>query len=153
MTTASVDVRLGDGRLLLAESAPASFDLLILDAFSSDAIPLHLVTREAIDLAFSRLKPDGVLAFHISNRYLDIGPVLGAIARDTGREARVNLDASVTPAERLAGKQQSQWLIITRTAAAMGPLANDAALESRGIGWDRGMDRRFLEYSQRLHLV
>lgn len=136
MTAASVDVRLGDGRLLLAEAAPAGFDLLILDAFSSDAIPLHLVTREAIDLAFSRLKPDGVLVFHISNRYLDLAPVLGAIARDTGREARVNLDTSVTPAEKLAGKQQSQWLIISRTAAAMGPLANDPrwkAVASDGI--------------------
>lgn len=125
MTPAAVDVRLGDGRLLLAEAAPASFDLLILDAFSSDAIPLHLVTREAIDLAFTRLKPDGVLAFHISNRYLDLAPVLGAIARDTGREARVNLDASVTEAEKAAGKQQSEWLIIGRTAAVMGPLASD----------------------------
>ncbi len=125
MTPASVDVQLGDGRLLLAEAAPASFDLLILDAFSSDAIPLHLVTREAIDLAFSRLKADGVLAFHISNRYLDLGPVLGAIARDTGLEARVNFDAVVTPAEQRAGKQQSRWLIMTRTVPAMGSLAAD----------------------------
>jgi hypothetical protein len=125
-TSASVDVRLGDGRLLLAEAAPASFDLLILDAFSSDAIPLHLVTREAIDLAFSRLRADGVLAFHISNRYLDLAPVLGAIARDTGLEARVNFDAVVAPAEQREGKQASRWLIMTRTGAAMGSLATDA---------------------------
>jgi spermidine synthase len=126
MTRASVDVRLGDGRLLLAGAAPATFDLIILDAFSSDAIPLHLVTREAIDLAFSRLKTDGVLAFHISNRYLDLGPVLGAIARDTGLEVRENFDAVVTPAEQRTGKQASRWLIMTRTVPAMGSLASDA---------------------------
>jgi hypothetical protein len=125
-TAASVDVRLGDGRLLLAEAAPASFDLLILDAFSSDAIPLHLVTREAIDLAFSRLRPDGVLAFHISNRYLDFGPVLGAIARDLSLEARVNFDTKMSAAEQRSGKQQSRWLIMARSPAAMGPLASDA---------------------------
>jgi spermidine synthase len=125
MTAASVDVRLGDGRLLLAEAAPASFDLLILDAFSSDAIPLHLVTREAIELAFSRLKADGVLAFHVSNRYLDLASVLGAIARDAGLQARVNFDAVVPPAERREGKQPSRWLIMTRTVSAMGPLATD----------------------------
>jgi spermidine synthase len=126
MTRAAVDVRLGDGRLLLAETAPATFDLLILDAFSSDAIPLHLVTREAIELAFSRLRSDGVLAFHISNRYLDLGPVLGAIARDIGLEARVNFDTVVTPAEQRDGKQPSQWLIMTRALPAMGALGGDA---------------------------
>jgi hypothetical protein len=135
-TRAAVDVRLGDGRLLLAEAAPASFDLLILDAFSSDAIPLHLVTREAIDLAFARLRADGVLAFHISNRYLDLAPVLGAIGRDTGLQVRVNYDGGLTPAEQREGKQASRWLIMTRTAEAMGPLARDArwqAVSSAGI--------------------
>jgi spermidine synthase len=125
-TRAAVDVRLGDGRLLLAKAPPASFDLLILDAFSSDSIPLHLATREAIDLAFSRLRPDGVLAFHISNHYLDLAPVLGAIARESGLEARVNFDATLSPAEKRAGKQASQWLIMTRTVPAMGSLATDA---------------------------
>jgi hypothetical protein len=125
-TAASVDVQLGDGRLLLARAAPASFDLLILDAFSSDAIPLHLVTREAIELAFSRLRSDGVLAFHISNRYLDLATVLGTIARDIGLEARVNFDTTVTPDELRAGKQMSKWLIMTRTVPAMGSLASDA---------------------------
>jgi hypothetical protein len=122
----SVNVRVADGRLLLADAPPASFDLLILDAFSSDAIPLHLATREAIDLAFSRLRTDGVLAFHISNRYLDLAPVLGAIARDAGLEARVNFDALVPPEEQQrTGKQPSRWLIMTRTASTMGTLAHD----------------------------
>jgi len=126
MTAAAVDVRLGDGRLLLAQAAPASFDLLVLDAFSSDAIPLHLVTREAIDLAFSRLRPEGVLAFHISNRYLDLAPVLGAIARDANLHARVNFDGDITDADLLTGKQASRWLIMARGEEAMGPLAHDS---------------------------
>jgi hypothetical protein len=87
---------------------------------------LHLVTREAIDLAFSRLRSDGVLAFHISNRYLDLAPVLGAIAHDAGLEARVNFDTAITPAEEQAGKQASRWLIMTRTVPALGSLAHDA---------------------------
>jgi spermidine synthase len=125
-TPASVKVLLGDGRLLLARAAPGAFNLLIFDAFSSDAIPLHLVTREAVDLAFSRLRADGVLAFHISNRYLDLAPVLGAIARDLGLEARVNYDNVVTPAERRAGKQSSRWVVMARSVPAMGSLAADA---------------------------
>ncbi len=137
-TAANVDVQLGDGRLLLAHAAPASFDLLILDAFSSDAIPLHLVTRNAIELAFAKLRPNGVLAFHISNRYLDLATVLGTIARDMGLDARVNFDTHVTPDEQRAGKQMSRWLVMTRTPAAMGSLATDARWQpapSAGAAW------------------
>jgi SAM-dependent methyltransferase len=125
MTAAAVDVRLGDGRLLLAQAAPTTFDLLVLDAFSSDAIPLHLVTREAIDLAFSRLRPDGLLAFHISNRYLDLAPVLGAIARDAHLDARVNFDTEITSDDLLTGKQASRWVIMSRGETPMGALAHD----------------------------
>ncbi len=137
-TAANVDVQLGDGRLLLAHAAPATFDLLILDAFSSDSIPLHLVTRNAIELAFAKLRPDGVLAFHISNRYLDLATVLGTIARDMGLDARVNFDTLVTPDEQRAGKQMSRWLVMTRTPAAMGSLATDARWQpapSAGAAW------------------
>jgi spermidine synthase len=137
-TKANVEVQLGDGRLLLAKAAPASFDLLILDAFSSDSIPLHLVTREAIDLAFSRLRSDGVLAFHISNRYLSLAPVLGAIARAEGLDARVNFDKA-SEAEQEIGKQTSTWFVMTRTRPALGPLAADtrwhAAPDTAAAAW------------------
>lgn len=135
-TPASVDVKLGDGRLLLAQSSQETFDLLVMDAFSSDAIPLHLVTREAIELAFSRLRPDGVLVFHISNRYLDLEPVLGAIARDMELQAKVNFDTNVTPNQRRTGKQASHWVVMTRSVPAMGRLASDArwrAIENAAI--------------------
>jgi SAM-dependent methyltransferase len=71
-----VEVELGDARLSLEREAPSAFDVLAVDAFSSDSIPVHLLTREAFQLYFRHLKPDGVLAVHVSNRYLDLQPVV-----------------------------------------------------------------------------
>jgi hypothetical protein len=77
---AATDVVYGDGRLRLAQEAPASFDAIVLDAFSDDAIPVHLLTREAFQLYFARLQPGGALAIHVSNRYLDLDPVVESLA-------------------------------------------------------------------------
>jgi hypothetical protein len=74
------DIQIGDARLTLAKEADSSFDLLIVDAFSSDAVPVHLMTAEALKLYLSKLTPDGVVLLHISNRYLDLDAVLGATA-------------------------------------------------------------------------
>jgi SAM-dependent methyltransferase len=84
-----VDIAMGDARLTLEREQPENFDILVVDAFSSDAIPVHLLTREAIDLYFRHLKPDGILAVHISNRYLDLAPVLAGEAQVTGKIGRV----------------------------------------------------------------
>jgi SAM-dependent methyltransferase len=78
---------LGDARLSLAEGPAGRFDLLVVDAFSSDAVPMHLLTREALQVYARALKPDGLLLVHISNRYLDLEPVLAAGARAIGWEA------------------------------------------------------------------
>jgi len=67
---------MGDARLSLERESPENFDVLAVDAFSSDSIPVHLLTTEAMQLYFHHLKPDGILAVHISNRYLDLAPVL-----------------------------------------------------------------------------
>src|SRR6185295_3898346 len=75
-------VVLGDARLTLAAEPDAKFDLLFLDAYSSDAIPVHLVTREALALYLRMLAPGGVLTFHISNLHLDLEPVFAGLARD-----------------------------------------------------------------------
>ena len=84
-------ILMGDGRLTLerqlVNEGPQNFDLLVVDAFSSDVIPVHLLTREAIQLYFRHLKPAGVLALHISNLYLDLKPVAAGGARAVGREA------------------------------------------------------------------
>lgn len=73
---ANVDIVEGDARLMLAAEPDQQFDMLVVDAFSSDAIPTHLLTREAFQLYWRHLKPDGVLAMHVSNHYLDLGPVV-----------------------------------------------------------------------------
>jgi hypothetical protein len=74
------DIVLGDARLTLAKEAEQSFDLIIVDAFSSDAVPVHLLTREAMMLYLEKLRPDGIVLLHISNRNLDLDSVLGATA-------------------------------------------------------------------------
>jgi hypothetical protein len=86
---ANVDIAMGDARLTLEREQPENFDILVVDAFSSDAIPVHLLTREAMDLYFKHLKPDGFLAVHISNRYLDLAPVLAGEAKATGKAGRI----------------------------------------------------------------
>jgi spermidine synthase len=78
---------MGDGRLSLEREPPQNFDVLMMDAFSGDSIPVHLVTREAFQLYFRHIKPGGYIVVHISNKYLDLEPVLAAIARDLGKTA------------------------------------------------------------------
>lgn len=84
----NADIRIGDARLKLADLKPASQDLIIVDAFSSNAIPAHLITREAVEFYRSRLTPDGVIFFHTSNRFLDVSSVVARVAEDAGLTAR-----------------------------------------------------------------
>jgi hypothetical protein len=79
---------LGDARLTLGAVPDRAYDLIVIDAFSSDSIPLHLLTREALALYHRKLAPDGAVLFHISNRYLDLAPVVAALAADAGAPAR-----------------------------------------------------------------
>jgi hypothetical protein len=90
-------VILGDARLTLHDVPDGHYDVLVIDAFSSDSIPLHLLTREALALYRSKLAPDGVLLFHISNRYLDLAPVLAALAEDARMPARHLIDLAPPP--------------------------------------------------------
>lgn len=122
------EVDLGDARRRL-EARADSFDVLILDAFSSDAIPVHLLTREALGVYLSRLSPNGVLAFHISNRYLDLAPLLARLAQERGLALRVDNDFT-TAAEAAAGKARSTWVVMARDEAALAPI-------SRDIRWQR----------------
>ncbi len=86
-SAATITPVLGDGRLMLERDAPQHFDLLAIDAFSGDSIPAHLLTLEAMQTYFAQIKPDGVLAFHITNRYLDLQPVMAAAAQHYGKTA------------------------------------------------------------------
>jgi hypothetical protein len=87
---ARVEIRIGDGRIEIAKAPDASYGLIVVDAFSSDSIPVHLLTREALDLYLHKLRDDGVVAFHISNRYFDLRPVLAhhrfTLAQTTDRD-------------------------------------------------------------------
>jgi len=104
-----LEVAMGDARLSLEREQPENFDVLAVDAFSSDAIPAHLLTREAMDLYFRHLRPDGILAVHISNRHLDLQPVLEGEARASGRRARV-VD---TEDDDDAGVFAATWVLLT----------------------------------------
>ncbi|HEX8054310.1 MAG TPA: fused MFS/spermidine synthase [Thermoleophilaceae bacterium] len=117
-------VVLGDGRRSLARHRGAPFGLIALDAFNSDAIPVHLVTREAIELYLRRLAPRGALMVHLSNRYLDLEPVMGNLARDLGLACRIERHEP-TDAQHERGYTASVWALLVRDPSHLGPLARD----------------------------
>jgi hypothetical protein len=106
-------VVIGDARMSLLQAVDERYNLMVLDAFSSDAIPVHLLTREALELYLSRLTSDGVLAFHVSNRHIALGPVLAGLARSLDLSA-VEERHSVTPDEAAAGQSPSDWVLMSR---------------------------------------
>ncbi len=120
-SAARVDVLVGDGRLGLATIAPASLDLVVVDAFSSDAIPVHLLTREAIQLDLARLRAGGAIAFNVSSRYVTLEPVVAAAARDLGLAALARTD-DPAPGER-SDADPSDWVVLARWPADLAPLA------------------------------
>jgi hypothetical protein len=133
-------VVLGDARISLAREPDGIHDLIILDAFTSDAIPVHLLTREALDLYFRKLSPHGVLAFNISNRYFNLGPVLARQARDAPVVAYLQTDYNVTPDEKRLGKNLSIWVVMARRPEDLGGLLHEtkwkASLPSvTGAAW------------------
>ena len=93
--------------------------MLAIDAFSSDAIPVHLITYEALAIYLKHMKPDGVIAFHVTNRYLDLVPVVEALARAHGLSAIVDRDDGAEP---LASR--SDWVLLSRNGSRLdGPAA------------------------------
>jgi len=115
----------GDGRLSLVAAPDHAYDVIILDAFSSDAPPLHLLTREALALYRQKLTPDGILAFHISNSFLNLTSVVGNLAQDAGLAALEQDDFDLSEQEKALGKRQSQWALMAREPATFGALADD----------------------------
>lgn len=108
----AVRVRLGDGRLGIATAASGSLDLILIDAFSSDSIPVHLLTREALSLYRSRLAGDGLILVNISNRYFDLAPVMGALAADMGWTGWICRDTVLTREEARDGKSASAFVLL-----------------------------------------
>jgi spermidine synthase len=110
------DIRVvpGDGRLSLGAAPDSSYGLIVLDAFSSDAIPSHLLTREALRLYLRKLEGSGLLAFHISNNRLDLEPTVANLAHDGQLVALAQFDERVSPDEARAGKTPSHWVVLAR---------------------------------------
>jgi spermidine synthase len=123
-TRAAIQIVPGDARLALAQAPAHDYNVLILDAFSSDAIPMHLMTWEALALYRSKLAPGGVLAFHISNRHLALEHVLAKLAGNAGLTALVET-APVSVEETALGMETSQWLVMASAPPDFGALASD----------------------------
>ncbi len=124
-----IQVVLGDGRLQLQEAPDATYDLLFMDAFTSDAVPVHLLTREAMQIYLRKLAPGGLLIVNIANRYLTLNPALGNLADDLGLEGRHQRgdgdDAVV--------KFPSSWVVLARSEADFGDLLSKKDDEN---GWE-----------------
>ena len=107
-TEATIEISLGDARLNLEREPPQHFDVLAIDAFSSDSIPVHLITLEAVEIYEKHMQPDGVIAFHVSNRFLDLKPVVNMIAEKRGLNVAWVRDSYDD------GSTTSDWVLLSR---------------------------------------
>jgi len=126
---AKIDVVMGDARLSLESEAPQNFDVLAVDAFSGDAIPVHLLTKEAFALYFRHLKPDGILAVHTSNTYLNLPPVVKLLAEDAGYTAQmiINDDSH----RKLI--DSSDWVLVTRNNHFLATVETTVLIEAISV--------------------
>lgn len=115
----------GDARLTLAREPAGAYSVLVVDAFSSDAIPVHMLTREALALYQRLLTDDGLLMLHISNRRLDLEPVVAELAMDAGLPALINNHHVSDSAQNRTYNYGSDWVVLARDTAHFGPLASD----------------------------
>jgi SAM-dependent methyltransferase len=123
---ADVEVVLGDARLSLQQAHDGQYGVLVLDAYTSDTIPLHLITREALALYLQKLAPDGLLIFHISNRHLRLERVLGVLAQNAGLSCVIQNESGGGEGELLAtGKISSKWVVMARRSETLAGLIRD----------------------------
>ncbi len=114
----NADIVVGDARIKLAAEPRGKFDLLLLDAFSSDSVPTHLLTREAMSLYLDRMSEDGVLVFHISNRHLELSQVVARVANAAGAQTLLQRFRP-TKAEAAAGASRSEVVLVSRSQARL----------------------------------
>jgi spermidine synthase len=127
---AQVSVILGDARQTLPSAPEGFYSLIVLDAFSSDAIPTHLLTVEALEGFASRLAPDGILLVHISNRHLSLGLMVGRGAKEIGM-IPLGRDHSPTDKDNSMGASRSTWVALARTPQALGELFNPQNMDAK----------------------
>jgi SAM-dependent methyltransferase len=124
---AKIEFSLGDARLNLEREPPNHMDILARDAFSSDSIPIHLITREALAVYLRHMQPNGIIAFHVTNRYLDLPPVVQKLADDAGlKTAFISHD----PKENDARYSRTDWILLTRDESF---LASDRVEEAAEV--------------------
>lgn len=119
-------VVLGDARLALASQSSGQNAAMILDAYSADTVPTHLLTVEALDVYLKHLTPDGVLLFNISNQYFDLRPVLGNLASSRGLLAYFQSDSVAERVGFGGGRFGSRWVVMSRRIGSLASIANDA---------------------------
>ena len=141
---AHVEVKTGDGRLELARVPDGHYSLIVLDAFSSDATPIHLMTREAVELYFRKLRPDGLLLANLTNQHLDLEPVFHAIAAAQKLSGLATSDDVTSEEQLLEGKNRSSWLVLARNREALGALALSSEWWPVPVASSGSPDRRYL---------
>ncbi len=128
-TRAHIEIVEGDARLSIERESEPAFDVLAVDAFSGDAIPLHLLTRQAVALYRKHLKPDGVLAFHVSNDYLDLAPLVRQLAEEAGYHAVLTRNHADDSEQILA----SDWVLVTNNATVLENPSRESACRADRI--------------------
>jgi hypothetical protein len=114
------EVTIGDARLKLNDAPDGHFQLIVMDAYGSDSVPVHLLTQEAMDLYLRKLAPGGAIAFHISNLHLDLRPVIANLAADAGLSCIFREDADFPEEEQAKGRWPSRWAVMAREDADLG---------------------------------
>jgi SAM-dependent methyltransferase len=115
------DIIIGDGRLSIEKTPDGTFDVLMLDAFNSDSIPAHMVSREAVQMYVKKLKPGGLILFHVSNRYMDVESLVSAVVLNVGLEGLVRYDDDEGP----TGKASSDYVVAAQKPEDFGALEDD----------------------------
>lgn len=128
------EIVLGDGLLKLGETHDRHYDMIVLDAFISDAIPSHLVSREAIAVYLSKLAEGRLLTFHTSNVHVDLAPVLGRLAAEAGLVCLSRADFVIGDDERASGKLPSQYVVMARSVDDIRDLADNSLWKRPDLG-------------------
>src|SRR6185436_12845562 len=130
-TPADVHIEMGDARISMERQSPQSYDVIVLDAFSGDAIPVHLLTKEAFDQYFRHLADGGVIAVHISNRHLDLQPVMYGMSE----EFKTWITLVDCERDEGVGTAASEWILMTRNRDLLD------APEIKSVGKDVSADK------------
>ena len=129
-TAEDVPIILGDARLTLADAPDGAYDLIVVDAFSSDAIPVHLLTREAMAIYLRKLRPRGMVVVHVSNRHLELASVVAGIAATNGLITRIN-DSALPDEVAHPYKFSGTVAAVARSEEDFGPMAQAGDWERR----------------------